>query len=268
MALIPARARLPLSYLMIFGLLAAVYLLPADTSLSEVRRAGILRACMPPLYPPLVTSDPSAPGIDVELLRALADGLGLKSSITANPAMGQDFNPRNWRVTRAQCEVLAGGVVASPMTRSFLETSPSYAQTGWAFVLPKPIGDLQGRRAGVLVGISGLDRIELSRFLREKSVDFAIVRDAEELANGLRQGRFDFAVTEILLAGQIAAREGWAAEWAPPPLPRFPLVLGLWKGDLTLKRAIVDGLAQLESRGEIARIIGRYRGNRETATKG
>ena len=73
MALIPAKARTPLSYLMIFGLLAGVYLLPADTSLSEVRRGGLLRACMPPVYPPLVTSDPSAPGIDVELLRALAE---------------------------------------------------------------------------------------------------------------------------------------------------------------------------------------------------
>ena len=67
---------------------------------------------MPPVYPPLVTSDPSAPGIDVELLRALAEKLALKLAITPNPAIGQDFNPRNWRVTRAQCEVLAGGVVA------------------------------------------------------------------------------------------------------------------------------------------------------------
>ena len=139
MALIPAKARTPLSYLMIFGLLAGVYLLPADTSLSEVRRGGLLRACMPPVYPPLVTSDANAPGIDVELLRALAEKLALKLVITSNPAIGQDFNPRNWRVTRAQCEVLAGGVVASPVTRSFLETSPSYAQTGWGIVSPKPI---------------------------------------------------------------------------------------------------------------------------------
>jgi len=118
MALIPSRLRTPLSYVMIFGLLAAVYLLPADTSLSEVRRAGLLRACMPPIYPPLVTADPAAPGIDVELLQMLADKLALKFVISPNPAMGQDFNPRNWRVTRAQCEVLAGGVVASPVTRS------------------------------------------------------------------------------------------------------------------------------------------------------
>src|SRR5437879_9581031 len=110
MAGLPVRATL--SYLTIFGLLAGATLLPADTSLREVRRAGLLRACMPPLYPPLVTGDPAAPGIDVELLRALASGLGLTLAITPNPAMGQDFNPRNWRLTRAQGEVLAGLVVA------------------------------------------------------------------------------------------------------------------------------------------------------------
>jgi len=259
MTLIPGNLRAPLSYLLIFGLLAGVYLLPADTSLGEVRRAGTLRACMPPLYPPLVTGDPTAPGIDVELLRAIASGLSLKLAITPNAAMGQDFNPRNWHVTRAQCEVLAGGVVASAVTRSFLDTSPSYAETGWAFVVAKPLGDLRGQRAGVLASLSGLDRIALSRFLREKAVDVTVVADAAELATGLRQGRFDLGVTERLLAEQIASREGWMVRWAPPELPRLPVVLGLWKGDLTLKRAIVDGLARLEGSGETARIVARYR---------
>src|SRR5215472_12109954 len=258
MALVPSRLRTPLSYLMIFGLLAGVYLLPADTSLSEVRRAGLLRACMPPVYPPLVTGNARVPGIDVELLQALADKLALKFVISPNPVMGQDFNPRNWRVTRAQCEVLAGGVVASPVTQSFLETSPSYAQTGWGFVAPNPIGKLSGRHAGVFIGISGLDRIALSRFLRGHEIETTIVPTASELTSGLGQGRFDFGVTEMLLAGHIASRAGWAAEWAPPELPRFPLVLGLWKGDITLKRAIVDGLERLQRNGEIARILARY----------
>jgi polar amino acid transport system substrate-binding protein/cystine transport system substrate-binding protein/membrane-bound lytic murein transglycosylase F len=256
--MLPAKVWTPLSYLMLFGLLAGVYLLPADTSLREVRRAGLLRACMPPLYPPLVTGTPEAPGLDVELLRALAAGLGLRLAISANEAMGQDFNPHNWRVTRAQCEVLAGGVVASPVTRSFLETSPSYAQTGWGFVAPRPVGELSGRRAGVFIGISGLDRIALSRFLRANDVQVTIAASVTDLAGGLRQGRFDFGMTEMLLAGSIASREGWTAEWAPPELPRFPLVLGLWKGDVTLKRAIVDGLDRLQRSGETARILARY----------
>src|SRR5262245_41399575 len=241
-----ATLRKLLPYVAIFSLLVGVYLLPADTSFSEMRKAGQLRVCMPPDYPPLVTGDHSAAGIDVELLQAVAKGLGVKLVVSSNPAMGQDFNPRNWHVTRAQCEVLAGGVIGSPVTRSFLETSPSYAETGWAFVSGKPLGDISGLRAGGFTGVSGLDRLALSRYLRAHSVEFTVVPGAAELVSGLRAGRFDFGVTEKLAAGEIAAREGLIAAWAPAELPRFPLVLGLWKGDLTLKRAIVDALERLE----------------------
>jgi ABC-type amino acid transport substrate-binding protein len=258
MPLLAGKWRAILSYGLIFGLLAAVNLLPPDTSLSEVRAAGVLRACLPTSYPPLVTGDSAAPGIDVDLLHDLADRMGVRLVLSSNAAMGRDFNPRNWHITRAQCDVLAGGVVASPQTRSFLETSPSYAQTGWAFVSPQPLGDIAGRRAGVLVGISGLDRLALSRFLREQKVETTVVTSAAELAQGLREGKFDFGVTERLLAGQIAAHDGWRVEWAP--LGRYPLALGLWKGDLTLKRAIVSNLEKLERDGAVAAVLARYLG--------
>jgi ABC-type amino acid transport substrate-binding protein len=114
MALLAGKWRMVGSYVLIFGLLAAVNLLPPDTSLSEVRAAGVLRACLPAAYPPLVTGDPAAPGIDVELLRELAKNMDLRLVVSTNAAMGRDFNPRNWHITRAQCDVLAGGVVASP----------------------------------------------------------------------------------------------------------------------------------------------------------
>ena len=131
-----------LGALPVLGLLAAVYLLPPDTSLSEVRHAGALHVCMPPVDPPYVTEDAKAPGIDVDILQALTRDLGLTLAPTPEPAMGQNFNPRAWHITRAACEVLAGGVVASPVTRSFLETSPPYAQTGWALLSapPRPNG--------------------------------------------------------------------------------------------------------------------------------
>jgi ABC-type amino acid transport substrate-binding protein len=253
---VPTRWRGLLSYVFIFAPLAAVYLLPPDTSLAEVRHAGILRACVPTLYPPLVTGDPAAPGIDVEIVRAVAVGMGVRTDFTVEDAMGRDFNPRSWHVTRAQCELLAGGIVASPATKSFLETSPSYAQTGWAFLLSKPI-DIAGRRAGVFAGASGLDRIALARFLRERKVMPTIVPRADLLEAGLRDGRFEFGVTERLIADQIAARDGYAVEWVSD-LPRYPLALGLWKGDLTLKRSVVDGLARLERSGEMAAILARY----------
>jgi ABC-type amino acid transport substrate-binding protein len=260
MRVLPGNWRTILSYVLIFGLLAAVNFLPPDTSLGEVRAAGVLRACVPTAYPPLVTGDAAAPGIDNELLRAIAANMGVRLVVATSASMGRDFNPRNWHITRAQCDVLAGGVVASTQTRSFLETSPAYAETGWAFLAPQPVKDIAGHRAGVLVGISGLDRLALSRTLREQNVEVTIVADAAELIRGLRDGKFDFAVTEALLAEEIAAKEGWTATWAPPPLVRYPVVLGLWKGDLTLKRAIVASLEKLERSGEVAKIKARYLG--------
>jgi ABC-type amino acid transport substrate-binding protein len=269
MTLLAPPWRRRLSYLAIFAPLAAVYLLPPDTSLDEVRKAGALRACVPQRYPPLVTDDPAAPGIDIEILRGLAKNLGLRLDLAPNEAMGRDFNPRSWHVTRAQCEVLAGGIVASPVTRSFLETSPPYEETGWAFIAPTTLAGIEGRRAGVLAAASGLDRIALARYLREQRVAVTIVPVAADLVAGLRDGRFEFAVTERLLAGQIAAREGsqagWKVEWAPAELPRHALVFGLWKGDLTLKRAIVGAMAQLARDGETAAILARYLGERRRA---
>ena len=260
----PGLLRDALGALPILALLAGVYLLPPDTSLSEVRRAGTLHVCMPPIDPPYVTGDPTAPGIDMEILQALARDLGLMLAPVPEPSMSRDFNPRGWHVTRAACEVLAGGVVASPMTRSFLETSPPYAQTGWALLGPAPIprsvAELKAHKIGVLTPPSGLERVALASHLRAAQVQVVIVGSADALIAGLREGRFEAGVTERLLAEQIAAREHWVADWLPGDLPRYPVTFGLWKGDLTLKRAMDGALERLARDGTMAAILARYVG--------
>lgn len=255
-----------LGALPILAVLAAVYLLPPDTSLAEVRRAGTLHVCLPPLSPPFVTGEANAPGLDVEILRAIADDLGLALAIVPEPAMGRDFNPRGWHVTRAACEVLAGGVVASPMTRSFLETSPSYAETGWGLLRPQPaspptVADLQGRSVGVFAPPSGLERPPLASLLRAVQAQVTIVATAETLVAGLRDKRFEAGVTEKLNADRIAAREGVAVDWFPGDLAHYPVAFGLWKGDLTLKRAVADALARRTHDGTVTAILGRYLGH-------
>src|SRR5690606_3951174 len=85
-----------ISFGAVLALLVGVSLLPPDTSLREIQRAGALRACVPPLYPPLVTGDPEKPGVDIELLQIVAQRLGVSLVINENQAMGRDFNPRNW----------------------------------------------------------------------------------------------------------------------------------------------------------------------------
>jgi polar amino acid transport system substrate-binding protein/cystine transport system substrate-binding protein/membrane-bound lytic murein transglycosylase F len=241
-------------------LLVGVTLLPPDTSLREMEAGGILRACVPPAYPPLVTGDAERPGIDIEILTAVASRLGVDLVLNRNDAMGRDFNPRNWGLNRAQCQVIAGGVVDSTQTRSFLETSPSYARTGWAVISPEPLPDLGGLNVGVLTLVSGLDRIGLASFLRRVGAQPQIVLRPEDLVAGIKEHRLEAGITEALLATRLAADNGWTAAWMPPELGRYNLVFGLWKGELTLKRAIDQAFADLTSDGTIAAIVDRYAG--------
>lgn len=254
---LPAR-RDVISFAAVLGLLGAVYLLPPDTALREVRAAGTLRVCLPPSYPPLVTGDPAAPGMDIELLQAIAADLGVRLGTVTNAAMGMDFNPRAWRITRAQCDIIAGGVADSNTTRSFLETTPPYAVTGWAWLAPRPDVDLRGQRIGILVSASGLDRVALAAWLRVARARVTIVPSGKALIDGLKDGRFDTGITERLLAIELAAPSGLAVGWMPPELVRYELVFGLWKGDLTLKRAIVASMERLRRSGDMARIEARY----------
>jgi polar amino acid transport system substrate-binding protein/cystine transport system substrate-binding protein/membrane-bound lytic murein transglycosylase F len=242
----------------IVALFGAVYLLPPDTSLAEVERAGVLRVCVPSLYPPLVTGKPDAPGLDIEFTQAIADRLHVRLVANANPAMGRDFNPRNWNVTRAQCQMLAGGVVVSDTTRSFLDTTPPHLETGWALFAKKLPDTLQNAKLGFYSGLVGLDRIALSQFLQAHKARVEIAASAEALAEGVRSGRLDAAISEALMARQLAGTIGAEVAWLPQPLPRYPVALGLWKGDLTLKRALLEVIGTLDREGLTRELARRY----------
>lgn len=241
------------------ALLWGVTFLPPDTTLAEVRDGGVLRACVPTSSPPLVQDDPDRPGIDVELLRAIADGLGVRLLLVENEAMGRDFNPRNWRVTRAQCLVLAGGIVDATITRSFLVVTPPHLETGWAAVVGDPAPtSLVGTTVGFYSGLTGLDRLALSRWLREQGADVALVRDVDGAQAALERGEVDLVVTEALGARSLAERTGGDAVWLPTPDGRVPIALGLWKGDLTLERAVVDEVRRLQREGFVEDLVDAY----------
>jgi polar amino acid transport system substrate-binding protein/cystine transport system substrate-binding protein/membrane-bound lytic murein transglycosylase F len=250
------------------GLLLLVNVLPPDTALQEVRASGVLRACVPPSYPPLVTGDPEAPGIDVEILQAVAAEIGVQLSLNVNAAIGRDFNPRSWRITRAQCQVLAGGVIDSALTRSFLAVGPAHAVTGWAVLGPELPDGLEGREVGVLVNVSGLDRVALASYLRAHGARAWIVPTPADFEAAIAEGVVPAGITESLLAGSLARDHGWSVEMMPGDLPRYPVALGLWKGDLTLKRAVERAYRNLERSGRMEAILARYVAEPEESVPG
>ena len=143
-------------------------------------------------------------------------------------------------------------------SRHFLDTGPAYAETGWAVLAPAPLSDLRGLNIGAVATISGLDRISLSSYLRSRDVNVGVVPRPAELVSGIAEGRFDGGITEALLAGQLATDNGWSATLLPVDFSRYHLVFGLWKGDLTLKRAIVSAFDDLADDGTVAAILERY----------
>ncbi|WP_158541548.1 substrate-binding periplasmic protein [Pelagibacterium lacus] len=248
-----------INILVVAALLFAATFLPPDTSLGEVRRSGTLRVCVPQSAAPLVTGDPAAPGYDIEVLQHLAERLGLRLALNINPAIGRDFNPRNWRLTRAQCAVIAGGVVDSAATRGFLQLLPTGVETGWAAIVPPgealgPVGT-----AAVLPGSQGLDRLALSGFLRENGIRTLAARAPGDLVAALETGAADIAISDRFTIATLALDEDARILWLPePPFARFPLAFGLWKGDLTLRRALRDAMDAMGRDGTLASIAERY----------
>jgi len=240
------------------AVLGSLNFLPPDSSLEEVERSGRLRVCMPDNYPPLVMNEPDRPGFDVELLRAVSERMGLAFSMVPNPAMARDFNPRSWRVTRAQCSVLAGGIALTSAVRSYLDTTSEYLATGWAVVSPTPLESLDGKRVGFFAGLTGLDRLVLSRALRGAGIRVTIVNRADDLAAQLESGELDAGISEALTVRQIADAQGWNVAWIGQNSERYPIGIGFWKADLTLKRAVSATLAELDTDGTIAALMDKY----------
>lgn len=229
--------------------LTAVSFLPADTSLKERRDAGFIKLCVPPAFPPLVTGNPEAPGYDIELMQMIADRMGLRLVVNTLASIGADFNPRNWLLTRAQCDVIAGGVADSEQTRSYLQTIPTDAVTGWVLVAREGTTPVAGDSVAVLPGTSGLNRLAVSGWLRESGFKVKPARNSEQFKAELLSGAVSFGVTERFIAASANLEDAdFSLFWLPEQSVQLTVTaIGMWKGDQTLKSEIIHSLSEVKA---------------------
>lgn len=248
-----------INLLIVVLLLTALSYLPPDTSLADRQQSGVLKLCVPPSYPPLVTGDPQQPGFDIELGAKVAERLRLRLAVNTLSSIGTDFNPRNWALTRGQCDIIAGGVADTVQTRSFLMTIPTPIETGWVGVSSSGQLPATGGSVVVLPGTSGLDRLALSGWLRQQALSVIPARSPQQFVETLASGRTAAGITERFLTAGMALPAGTTRFWLPEAqFPRFRMAFGLWKGDLTLKRAVVSALEAIAASGEMAALEARY----------
>jgi len=228
----------------ILCLYAAVTLLPPDTSLEQAERRGVLSACVPPLPEP-----GSGTTLERELLAAIAEKMNLRLTLYEVPAMTSNFDLRNWGINRAQCLVLSAGITDTPLTRAFIDVSPPYAENGVVAIVKAGTGGIAGLTVAVPSNLQSVDRLTLSRHLRRERARVQLVRNSEEAMALLQSGAVDAAVVPAQEATVPAG--DWSAIELPPPLSSGPIVFGLWKGDLTLKRAFSDALEALKADGTV-----------------
>ncbi len=232
--------------------------LPPDNSLAEVQKSGVLRVCVPPSMPPLVTDDSAMPGFDIELLGLIAEDLGVRLVVNHNAAIGADFNPRNWGITRAQCQIIAGGVVANESTRGFLELLPTGIKTGWAMTDAADTLSHADTRAAVFPGPTALDRLALSRYLRSKKIRILPASSVQNLVDLLQSGEADILISDRQTLTSLnlpSSSVHWVSE---ADLGTFDLSIGLWKGDATLLRAVKKSSQNLHQLGVAGRLAMRY----------
>jgi hypothetical protein len=240
-----------------FAILFGVSFLPSDESLTEIQQAARLTVCAPREMGPLVTRDREKPGFEIELLREAASRMGLTISVTQNAAMNREYNPGNWRISRANCRVLVGGIRDNIWSRSLLELTDPYLASEWTWVHKGNV-KWPPESTAFVPGTFALDRVELAQSLIKQGVEAVPMQNIEDVTDAFAQNE----ITSVITESTIAAASFAAPEFSLNPVPNGPnptgLSFGFWKGDTTLRREMNATLTTLKNDGTVRKLAEAY----------
>lgn len=227
-------------------LLFALSYLPPDTSLSERVEHGVLRYCVADKNSELIrAADETRPGYELSLMQGVAQDLRLRLQVVEIANMGRSFNPRDWQIGRGQCDILGGGLADSAPNRGFLTLLPNGGRIGLLRV-GSSAAPVPGTEIGVYMGSAGLNRVRLSTWMRSENLQPRPLATEAELTAWLQQGG------EAIVSSLTPLPTGAATHDLPSAASESrSLAFGLWRGDVTLTRAIRAALQKEMKRKQI-----------------
>ena len=254
---------------------------PTETTLKRMQNKGILTICADPRNLPYSSSDPKAPGVDIEVAQLLAKGLGVTLKFhwldTLRESLLADM-------LREHCDCVLGVPIEERAMEETIEIgkrvnySTPYFGTGYILVAregqqPASVKKLEDIRTETLGAEAGSIAGDL---LKQKGYNRRVYRSQIAVLNGLQKGDIAF--------GMLWANAGWLIENGPPnprrgaqtttpaypdlklveaylPGPgfRWDIAVAVRKGDEDLKHAI-DSVIQEKIIGEpIEKICKKYK---------
>jgi ABC-type amino acid transport substrate-binding protein len=234
---------------------------PPDPTWDRVQRTGTLRVGSDLTYPPFESvENGQLVGYDMDLARALAQGLGVKVTFV-NIALDGQYDA----LAQDQVDVL---ISALPFiwerqkevrySRPYYEAGPRLmvraGETGIAGA-----ADLAGRTVGVELGT---DADMAARRLQKGGIALRLdstYHSTEAALAALAGGQVDAAVSDPLALAAFLRSHDDPAQAAvhalEPPLNSQPYVIAMRAGASRLGPAIDDLLAQMQADGRLARLL-------------
>ncbi|MGH7323768.1 MAG: c-type cytochrome [Candidatus Rokuibacteriota bacterium] len=226
-------------------------------TLAEIRRTGSLTACADPENMPFSQrGDP--PGYDIEVLRAVATGLGVRLEVEWIGTERARVALR--RLTEGDCDLFPG----LPLAPGFAEEYPRLVFSEAYYTMSHVLVTRKGTvirglddLAGLTTAVEKLSHGDL--FLLAKGYRRRAYRTQQAAFQAVATGE-SAALLWAPVAGWLAARgsSGWELSPVSHPDLEVAVSIGMRRDDPDLRVAVDGAVLRLRQEGVIRAILGRY----------
>jgi polar amino acid transport system substrate-binding protein len=234
-------------------------------TLDNIRQRGVLVAGVKDSLPPFGYVDPATRaivGYDVDVVRALADRLGVKLEL--KPVTSANRIPQ---LVSGNIDIIAATMTKNPERAQQIDFSHAYFLTGQKFLVAKgtvkSLKDLEGKRIATAKGST-------SEQNAKRAVPTATVLSFDDYPQAflaLRQKRVAAVTTDEAILAGILAKAPDKARFEIPALriSDEPYGLGMRKGDAEFVAFVNRALLEMEKSGEAGRIFDKWFGPKSEA---
>lgn len=235
-----------------------------EGTLAEVKKQGVLTVCVDPDNLPFSSSNPETPGFDVEIAKAIAQGLGVRVQYYWIETFHGDRAIRR-SLFRGKCD----GFMGLPTDPAFqkeledLDFSRPYFGSGYVLVVRegsssiKRLEDLRGKRIGVETSAGADYPLFNMGYSRVHYHSTGEVLEAVEKSE-VDAGALWAPALGWLLRETPHPRVKTVEGYVPEPGLRWNIAVGIRRGDDDLKKALDRVIEELIRSNKIEQTLARY----------